>query len=116
MNWKPLQSVEQIAQIRERSKEIPCMIFKHSIRCSISSVAKARLSNQWNFGTEQVEAYYLDLINFRAVSNEVARTFEVYHESPQVLLLQDGNCIYDASHLDISVGQLEAELGVVGKV
>jgi len=110
MNWNILQSEKQLKKIIERSKEVPCVIFKHSISCPISSMAKSRLEMQWNIASESVEPYYLDLINFRSVSNLIASTFEVQHQSPQVLLIQDGVCTFNTSHLDITVGGIKEGL------
>lgn len=86
------------------------MIFKHSTRCNISEIAKFRLEDDWDFSANEIEAYYLDLLAFRAVSQHVSETFSVHHESPQVLLISQGECVYDASHLDISVGELKEVL------
>lgn len=107
VNWIPLQSVAQIDAIKERSKKIPCVIFKHSTRCSISSLAKHRLEGNWDFDASSTENYFLDLIAHRDISNYIAETFSVHHESPQLLLIRDENCTYDASHLDISVQELK---------
>ena len=82
------------------------LIFKHSTRCSISTMAKYRLEDDWNFEGKKLEPYYLDLINYRDLSKEVAEKFDVHHESPQVLLIKNGECTYDASHLDITVSEL----------
>lgn len=110
MNWLQLTSLEQLDQIAERSKAVPCLLFKHSTRCSISAMAKHRLEAEWDFSPDAVEPYYLDLIAFRPVSSAIAERFSVYHESPQVLLVKDGVCFYDASHLDITVAELKAAL------
>ena len=110
MNWIPLESVDQINNIIERSKEVPCIIFKHSTRCSISSMAKFRLEGDWDFSNKEIEPYFLDLIAFRNISNQVAEQFSVYHESPQILLIKDGECTYDSSHLDITVNELKEGL------
>ncbi|HFC00914.1 MAG TPA: bacillithiol system redox-active protein YtxJ [Phaeodactylibacter sp.] len=107
MNWIPLESMEQVQQIIDRSKERPCVIFKHSTRCSISSMAKFRLEGDWDFSSEEIEAYYLDLIAHRDISAFLAEKFSVYHESPQILLIKNGECTYDASHLDITVDELK---------
>lgn len=106
IKWSPLANVAEVNKLVERSRQLPCLIFKHSTRCSISSMAKLRLENSWDFNPEEMEPYFLDLIANRDVSNFVAEHFEVYHESPQVLLIRDGVCTYDASHLDISVAEL----------
>ena len=106
IKWNYLRSVHDLNAVAERSKEIPCLIFKHSTRCSISSMAKYRLEDDWNFDATEIEPYFLDLIAHRDVSNAVASEFQVHHESPQVLLIRDGECTYDASHLDITVDEL----------
>jgi bacillithiol system protein YtxJ len=107
MNWIPLESIDQVNQIVERSKEKPCAIFKHSTRCSISSMAKFRLEGDWDLSENDVEAYFLDLIKHRDVSHYIAEELSVYHESPQIILIKDGEVIYDESHLDITVNELK---------
>ena len=110
MNWNIITSEADIALIKERSTEQPCLIFKHSTTCSISVMAKNRLEMTWNFTPETLDAYYLDLKVFRSVSNHIAETFQVHHESPQALLIVNRECIYDCSHLDISVAELQEGL------
>ncbi len=106
INWNKLTTVAQLDAVAERSKSLTCLIFKHSPTCSISAMAKARLEKKWDFDPSVIEPYYLDLLSFRPISNEIAERFQVWHESPQVLLIHNGECIYDASHLDISVEEL----------
>jgi bacillithiol system protein YtxJ len=108
ITWKNLDNLKQLDTIVERSKTVPCLLFKHSTTCEISAIAKKRLEQKWDFSTAEIEPYYLDLKVFRAISNEIAEKFGVYHESPQVLLIRDGECVYDASHLDISVAELHS--------
>lgn len=107
MQWNKIMSVEDIEGIVETSHAIPCLIFKHSTRCPVSALAKHRLENEWDFDEKTLQPYYLDLIRFREVSNYIAERFSVFHESPQVLLIRDGDCTYDASHLDITVEELK---------
>jgi bacillithiol system protein YtxJ len=104
MNWIPLTTEKQLAEIREASAEKPVVIFKHSTRCSISAVAKSRLERA--AAPEEISFYYLDLIKFRDISNKIAADFEVPHESPQVLLIRNGECIYDESHSGITMDDL----------
>ena len=106
MNWIPLQRVHDVESIIERSGQVPCLILKHSTTCPISSLAKHRLEKQWDFPDGALETYYLDLLRYRDISNLIAQTFDVRHESPQVLLIKDGVCVHDASHLDIRVDDL----------
>ncbi len=110
LHWIPLTTSAEVESIKERSFTVPCLIFKHSTSCTISTIAKYRLDDDWDFDGLTLEPYYLDLLRFRAVSGYVAQAFEVHHESPQVLLIVHGECIYDTSHLDISVAELKASL------
>jgi bacillithiol system protein YtxJ len=111
MNWTALTNLAQLADIRQQSHTTPCLILKHSTRCNISGIAKFRLEDDWDFSPDEVVPYYLDLLEYRAISNTIAEEFGVYHESPQVLLIVDGECVYDASHLDITVAELREQLG-----
>ena len=108
MNWQTISTVHDVEGIIERSHSTPCLILKHSTRCPISSMAMRRLENNWDLPEGEIEAYYLDLIRYREVSNYIATTFAVDHQSPQILVIKDGICIHDASHLDISVADLKA--------
>jgi bacillithiol system protein YtxJ len=102
--WKNLTEEKQIAEIVALSHEKPQLIFKHSTRCSISSMAKDRLEREWNL--ENVEPWYLDLLSYRHVSNAIASELGVHHESPQAILLKDGVVIHDSSHNSISVSEI----------
>ena len=104
MNWIALTSEAQLQDIKERSAQRPQVIFKHSIRCGISALAKSRLEKSDPAG--DIDFYFLDLINNRALSRKVAEEFNVYHESPQVLVIKNGKCIYDESHTGITMDDI----------
>lgn len=104
MNWHELTEESQLDTIVAESKSQPVVIFKHSIRCSISSMAKSRLEREQE--PQGVKFYYLDLINYRDISNKVAEMFSVHHESPQVLLIKDGDCTYEESHNGINMEEI----------
>ncbi len=97
MQWIPLISENQLQDIMQLSTSCAQVIFKHSTRCSISVVAKARLDNA-NSGTDTIPFYYLDLLNYRSISNTIANMFHVEHESPQILVIKNGVCTYTTSH------------------
>lgn len=101
MNWITLQNEAQLDEIRERSASRPQLIFKHSTRCSASALVKGRLERASQ--PEAIDFYFLDLIRNRPVSNKIVETFFVEHESPQVLLIRDGECVYDESHMGITM-------------
>ncbi len=108
INWVKFTNEEQLKEFIQESNEHPVMFFKHSIRCSISSMAMNRVESDWDL--EDVTPVYLDLINFRNLSNLLAETFEVEHQSPQVILVKDGKSIYNASHNQISVASIKMNL------
>lgn len=110
MNWIQFNQPEQLQEIVDLSHQRPCLIFKHSTSCSISSMAKYRLEQQWDFSDDKLPAYYLDLLSHRAISNQIAETLHVHHESPQLIVLHKGEVILDSSHLDISVGEIKEVL------
>lgn len=101
MDWKVLKDETEVDEIIRRSETRPQVIFKHSTRCSISSVAKGRLDRAVPPST--ADFYYLDLVNYRGISNKVSEVFRVHHESPQVLVIRNGECVYDESHMGISM-------------
>jgi bacillithiol system protein YtxJ len=68
-------------------------------------MALNRLETRWT-DNEKIPAYYLDLLNHRDISNEIANMFSVEHASPQVLLIKNGVCVYNASHTDISAADI----------
>lgn len=107
MEWIIMNSPQQLEDIREKSKTKPQVIFKHSIRCSISSMAKSRLERSKM--PENIDFYYLDLINYRALSNQLSEDFDVLHESPQVLVIKGGKCVYDESHSAIRMEDIVKE-------
>lgn len=115
MDWKQLTSVNQIQTLIQESKSVAnlgVLILKHSTRCSVSLFAKKNLESSWNIPSETLPTYYLDLIKHRDVSNQLAETFGVMHESPQVMLIANGVCKYSASHAQISVQEIEKYIAV----
>jgi bacillithiol system protein YtxJ len=104
MNWIELSDESQLENIKKESFEKPVVIFKHSTRCSISAMAKNRLEREKP--VEGVTFYYLDLIRYRNISNRIAEIFDVVHESPQVLLIRNGVCVYDESHNGIAMDEI----------
>ncbi|MFT7612379.1 MAG: bacillithiol system protein YtxJ [Parvicellaceae bacterium] len=110
INWNDLSDISGIDKIINESKEHPVVIFKHSTRCSISSMAMTRLESNWDFTDEELPIYYLDLIANRDVSNAVALAFNVEHASPQVLLIKNGESVFNTSHNDIRSDQFKVYL------
>ena len=101
IEWKELTKKAQLKEIAE-SENVE-FIFKHSTRCSISSMAASRLKREWDL---DFPIYYLDLITYRSISNQIATDFGVTHQSPQFLVIKNGKCVYHASHNSISVDKV----------
>lgn len=108
MNWNQLTTEQQLDEIIVTSAEKPVVIFKHSTRCSISSTALSRLERAWD--AEQTLAFYLDLIAYRPISGMIAEKFDLEHQSPQILVIDNGKCTYSATHWDISMEDLKPYL------
>jgi bacillithiol system protein YtxJ len=111
MNWIELLDENQLNTIKEESAAQPVVIFKHSTRCNISSMAKGRLER--SEAPQNITFYCLDLIRFRNISNKIVEVFGVHHESPQVLMIKNGECIYDESHGSIMMDEI-AEMAAAG--
>lgn len=107
MDWNKIATQQDLELIKEKSLQKPQLIFKHSTRCAISSMALSRLERAWSSGnTSSVDANYLDLIAHRDLSSEIGYSYNITHESPQVLLIKNGKCVYDASHSMISLAEI----------
>lgn len=109
INWIPLQYIGQLDEMVAVSDQKPALIFKHSTRCSISRFALKQFENEFAL-EDRIDAYFLDLLEYRDISNEIANRFQVLHQSPQLLLIKNGQSVYDASHSDIDAGDLVGRL------
>lgn len=102
MNWHPMSSIGCIDDIISMTNDKFALIFKHSTRCSISASALNRLERNWDNSILNCELYLLDLLKHKPISQHIAQVFDVDHESPQVILIQNGVAIFNASHLEIN--------------
>lgn len=98
MSWKELTELEQWKAIQSASFEQAQVVFKHSTRCSISAMALNRFENSDLFKKAVEPCWYLDLIQFRSISDQIAADTAVLHESPQCIVLLNGEAFYAASH------------------
>jgi len=109
MNWKVLENSNQIEEIKEASQNKLQLIFKHSTRCIISKMALKNFESDFLLN-DVIDAYYLDLIAYRDISNKIADDFGITHQSPQVLLIKDGKVVYHESHEGIDANVLKRHL------
>ncbi len=109
IDWNALTEIKQLDAIVAESFSTPAVIFKHSTRCGISRMALRGF--EVDFDPEDgIKPYYLDLLHHRELSNAVAEQFRVWHQSPQILLIKNGICIFDTSHGDIDATRLANKL------
>ena len=106
IEWRKLTDLGQLNELTDLSFEKPVLIFKHSTRCSISRFALKQFENEFDFSNEVLQPYFLDLLEYRSISNEIASRFGVFHQSPQILVIREGKSVYDASHDAIAVSEV----------
>ncbi|MBT8183779.1 MAG: bacillithiol system redox-active protein YtxJ [Eudoraea sp.] len=110
VTWIPLNSLDQLEEIKQRSAKRPQIIFKHSTSCGVSSMVLRMFKSGYHLGAQAADLYYLDLHRDRPVSNEVAKRFGVYHQSPQLLVIKNGEVVAHDSHGAITGMALEKYL------
>lgn len=96
--WIPLISLAQLNDIETKSKTKTQVIFKHSTRCGISKMVMNQFIEAYDLTEKDIDLYYLDLLSYRDVSDEVGYKFQVIHQSPQMLVLKNGVVVSHASH------------------
>lgn len=102
LNWNHLTDVSQLNTIVINSETKPQLIFKHSTRCGISRMVLNQFKKTFDFNEQAFDLYYLDLLQYRTISNDVSERFGVYHQSPQLLIIKNGVVVAHASHGDIN--------------
>lgn len=101
MSWISLQSIEQLNDLKDTDDVF--VVFKHSTRCPVSSMAKRSMEHDFDTLPEGSSIYILDLIALRNISNFIAEEWGIKHESPQLLVLKGGSSLYHASHQDVEL-------------
>lgn len=111
MNWNQLDSIKVLDELVRDSQDSPQIIFKHSARCSISFMVLDRLQQ----GLPAADYHLLDVIGKRELSDKVAKQFSIMHQSPQLLIIHKGICVYDTSHYNISSSVVDKEINLLQK-
>lgn len=105
--WTNIESVDQLHEVLKNVGDKPALLFKHSTRCSISSMALNTFEREWTSENERCQLYFVDLIRNRDVSNEIASATGVGHQSPQAILWNGKEVMYQASHSGIDADSVE---------
>lgn len=105
--WKEVTSIEEFNEMLNATTDKAKLFFKHSTRCSISSMALKGFEREWNVSSDDFELYFVDLIAHRDISNAIAAESHVEHQSPQVVVWRNGEVIYNASHHHIDAQKIQ---------
>ncbi|MBL1221107.1 bacillithiol system redox-active protein YtxJ [Chryseobacterium sp. L7] len=104
--WKKIESEEDLNRAIESSYQHRIAIFKHSTRCFISKTVLNNFEKEIDNLDDKLDLYYLDLLEHRPISNKISEDLGIRHESPQLIIIEDGKVINSASHEDISISQI----------
>lgn len=104
--WKKIESQKDLDAAIEKSSQQKVLIFKHSTRCFISKTVLRSFEKQMQESDKNFGYYFLDLLAYRSISNEIESRFEVVHQSPQLIVLENGKAIYNASHQNIDLDKI----------
>lgn len=111
MNWNRIESAADLEDAIARSQQHPVLLFKHSTRCSISAMALHSVEKYWNDASEKITPYFLDLLAHRDLSNLIEQKTGVLHQSPQAIVMKNGEVVYQASHNGIRVSNMLKSIG-----
>jgi len=107
MAWKPIHTADELAAVQQAASQKPQVLFKHSTRCSISAMAKARFERAWTTEDDaRFDAHLIHVVENREVSNQVAEALDVHHESPQLIVLHHDEVLLDQSHGEIALDEV----------
>jgi bacillithiol system protein YtxJ len=109
-NWIKITSEQEVRDIVEKSNETSQIIFKDSVTCGISAYAKSRILDGYDAIDGKADFNYLDLLSYRSVSNFIAEHLGVYHQSPQIIVLKNGEVVHSVTHHSIDPSKIAGEL------
>jgi len=104
--WNQLTNLEELDRLLVESRTRPQLVFKHSTRCIISKMVFSKVDAQAASLAEKMDLWYLDLLAYRSISNQIAEGMNVQHQSPQTILIKYGQVIHSASHENIDVAAI----------
>ena len=110
INWVSLTEISQLTTLISQSSIKPILIFKHSTRCGVSRMALKSFEKSYDLDESVLEMCFLDLISYRDLSNEISSQLNVHHQSPQVLVVKNGQLVYHDSHYQISLQKIKEVL------
>lgn len=100
--WHYLESEQDLDQAVQQSHGKKVVIFKHSTQCGVSRMVLKNFEKEISSVDKDAVFYYLDLLKYRPLSNKIELDFGVRHQSPQMIVLVNGQAVANASHQDVS--------------
>ena len=110
LDWIELTNESQLPSLIVKSSVKPVLIFKYSTRCGVSRMALKSFEKNYDIDSSKVALYFLDLLKFRKLSNEISSKLNIIHQSPQVIVVKDKKVVYHDSHYEISVSSIKIVL------
>ena len=107
---KSLHKPEVWQKVLDESEDQPVVLFKHSNSCPLSADAHTEVKKLERQGAFEESMYIVIVQNAREISDRVAEELEVEHESPQILIIRDGEAVYHANHGDIDADDIAEQL------
>lgn len=104
MNWIHLTTTEQLADLEKASFREPQLIFIHSKKCPISKMVLERIEEM------NATGWFAEVWQYREISNRIESIYGVRHQSPQVLIIQNGKAVYDEDHSKILPEKVAAQM------
>ena len=105
--WNLIESEKDLEEAIKKSYSRKIAIFKHSTSCFLSKTVLKNFEKEIEEAEEHgAILYYLDLLAHRDISNKIAEDFGIRHESPQLIVIQNGDEVNNASHQDITLKQI----------
>jgi len=99
--WILLESMNQLDAIAENSEDKTQVLYKHSSTCGISRMVLNMFSEGYDTDLD-IDLYFLTIQNHRDISNTIEEKFGVKHESPQLLVIKNGEVVFHTSHVAIA--------------
>lgn len=95
-DFRKIADAKELDELLARSNEAPVVVFKHSMTCPISSAAYQEMLKF------DGEVALVVVQRAREVSREVEARTGVQHESPQAIVLRNGQAVWSASHWKVT--------------
>ncbi|MHA6697892.1 bacillithiol system redox-active protein YtxJ [Chryseobacterium sp. A301] len=101
--WIALRNEADWKAVLEASKQKKVVVFKHSTACHVSKMVLKNFQREMEEQDKELDFYYLDLLQYRQLSNQIASDLKIIHQSPQLLVIENGVCTENSSHQAISL-------------